>query len=169
MLGRYQHLKGSFLGMPSAKDKEVVQHCLEVTGLTAIRSKKLNELSGGQLQRVFLAHILAQEPDIILLDEPTNHLDIKYQLELMTYLKEWSKQKDHMVIGVFHDLNLALYLSENVLFLKDGHVAGKGKAKDLISRSFLQDIFEVDMMNYMLTSLEKWKKFNENQGFNKSV
>jgi len=120
-------LKSSFFGMPTAKDKEAVEQCLEITGLIPIKAKKLNELSGGQLQRVFLAHILAQEPELILLDEPTNHLDMNYQLALINYLKEWSMQKNHLVIGVFHDINLD-YIYPKCPFFKRWLCCGSGKS-----------------------------------------
>lgn len=160
MLGRYQHIKRSiFGGTPSQKDHDCVEEWLEATGLSSIRKKQLDELSGGQLQRVFLAQAMVQEPEIILLDEPTNHLDVKYQLELVSHLKEWSKTKNRTVIGVFHDINLALRLSDELLFLKNGQIAGKGVADEIITASFLHDIYDVDIVGYMLKSLEKWKLF----------
>ncbi len=160
MLGRYQHMKRSIIGgSPSRKDRDCVEEWLEKTGLFPIRTKQLDELSGGQLQRVFLAQTMVQEPEIILLDEPTNHLDIKYQLELVEYLKEWSKSKNHTVIGVFHDINLALRLSDQLLFLKSGQMAGIGAADKLITSSFLHDIYDIDIVGYMLESLERWNLF----------
>ena len=95
MLGRYKEMKRTFFGsVPTKEDRKIVEEWLNKTGLFELQDKLLSELSGGQLQRVFLAQTLVQEPDIILLDEPTNHLDIKYQLELIGYLKEWSKSKN---------------------------------------------------------------------------
>ena len=70
-----------------------MEQYLQATGLESLRDRQISELSGGQLQRVFLARTLAQEPEIILLDEPTNHLDLKHQTELVAYLKNWSQEK----------------------------------------------------------------------------
>ena len=81
MLGRYLHLKGAFR-RPAPEDRDAVRRCLTTVGLWEMRGRRIDALSGGQLQRVFLARTLAQEP-LILLDEPTNHLDLKYQTELM--------------------------------------------------------------------------------------
>lgn len=159
MLGRFQHQKRSLFAFPQqTKDHEFVNSVLETVGLKDLGERRLEQLSGGQLQRVFLAQVLAQDPEIILLDEPTNHLDMKYQLELIDYLKAWSTAKNRLVVGVFHDLNLALRLSENLLFLKDGEITGMGKASDLLSAEFLQDIYDVDIAAYMKKSLERWNE-----------
>lgn len=159
MLGRYQHMKSSFFGMPTKKDRNVVEQCLKTTDIYDIRDKMIDSLSGGQLQRVFLAQTLAQEPELILLDEPTNHLDIRHQLELLSYLNQWSKNENHAVIGVFHDINLALKLSDSMMFLKDGMIQGMGNAKDLINARFLDHIYGMDILGYMVDSFEQWKNF----------
>lgn len=79
-----------------------------------LKDKVVNQLSGGQQQRVFLAKLFVQDPEIILLDEPNNHLDIRYQQELIQQLNEWSAQEGKTLIGVFHDIRLALTLSEKL-------------------------------------------------------
>ena len=101
---------------------------------------------------------LAQEPEIILLDEPTNHLDLKHQVELVTYLKGWSRENGRTVIGVLHDINLSLLLSERLLFLKDGRVAGMGTAGEILRRDFLRGVYDMDVAEYMLEALRKWER-----------
>ena len=160
MLGRYHHRKDSFWGRPEKEDREMVERCLATTGLTDLAKRELNTLSGGQLQRVFLAQTLAQNPQIILLDEPTNHLDMKHQIELINYLKQWSQEADHTVIGVLHDINLALRLTENVLFLKDGCMMGMGRADEIMSQELLQQVYDMDVWQYMRESYEKWEKID---------
>lgn len=158
MMGRYQKLRRGLFASPSREDKQCVEQYLRATGLEPLRERQISELSGGQLQRVFLARTLAQEPEIILLDEPTNHLDLKHQTELVSYLKNWSQEKGRTVIGVLHDINLSLMLSEQLLFLKNGSVAGMGPANMLLTREFLHEVYDMDVASYMMASLKRWEQ-----------
>ena len=158
MMGRYQKLRRGIFSAPSSEDRRCVEKYLEATGLAELQERQISELSGGQLQRVFLARTLAQEPEIILLDEPTNHLDLKHQVELVTYLKEWSLENGRTVIGVLHDINLSLLLSERLLFLKDGRVAGMGTAGEILRRDFLRGVYDMGVAEYMLEALRKWER-----------
>jgi iron complex transport system ATP-binding protein len=151
-------MSGRLFNRPSAEDREMVEQCLRSVRLENLRDRKIDELSGGQRQRVFLAQALAQNPRLILLDEPTNHLDIRHQVELLDYLHKWSASGEHSVIGVFHDINLALRLTENVVFMKDGHIVGSGMFDQVADASFLSDVYETNIAAYMMDSLEKWRK-----------
>lgn len=157
MLGRYQYMKGIF-GTPSKEDKERVEECLETVRLSDQRDKRIDELSGGQRQRVFLAQVLAQNPKLILLDEPTNHLDVRHQLELIDYLKKWTADGEHSVIGVLHDINLALRLSDQVLIMKDGEFRATGTFDEVVTSELLGEIYETDIAGFMRDSFEKWRE-----------
>ena len=157
MLGRYQYMKNSLFGRPGAQDKEKVEECLRTVNLLDVKDKQIDELSGGQRQRVFLAQALAQDPEIILLDEPTNHLDVKHQLELMDYLNKWSSDDSHSVIGVMHDINLALRLTENIILMKDGHFVYAGNFNDINDADIFRDVYDADIAGFMKESYEKWK------------
>ena len=157
MMGRYLHIKDKLLGLPSAEDKEYVMHCLETVNLADEKDREITKLSGGQLQRAFLARTLAQEPEIILLDEPTNHLDLKYQIELVEYLRGWAAEGSRAVVGVLHDINLALRLGGNLMVMKDGHLQAFGKADDVITGELLESTYEVDVAGYMRESLRVWE------------
>jgi len=156
MMGRYLHIKDGFFGLPSNKDRQCVLECLQAVDLDGEKDREITELSGGQLQRVYLARTLAQQPDIILLDEPTNHLDLKYQIELIEYLREWSKSDGRSVIGVLHDINLAMRLSDKILFMNDGEVCANGNASEIITKDMLLNIYDVDVAEYMKSSLRRW-------------
>ncbi len=156
LLGRYLHMKGVFKG-PSAYDKSCVEKCLKTVGLYNLKDKQITTLSGGQLQRVYLARTLAQEPNIILLDEPTNHLDLKYQAELIDYLKEWSRDEQHSVVGVLHDINLAMRLADNILVLEDGRVKSYGSVKKAVTHEILNSVYDMDVVGFMVDSLKKWE------------
>ena len=157
MLGRYQHMSGRVFGQPSREDREMVEECLRSVRLDQLRDRRIDELSGGQRQRVFLAQALAQNPEVILLDEPTNHLDIRHQVELIDYLHRWSADGKHSVIGVLHDINLALRLTGNTVFMKDGQIVGSGAFDRVADAGFLRDVYEVDIAGYMRDSFEKWR------------
>ena len=76
----------------------------------------------------------------------------------MAYLKEWSRENGRTVIGVLHDINLSLMLSERLLFLKDGKVAGMGAAGEILHRDFLRSVYDMDVAEYMLKALKKWER-----------
>ena len=156
MLGRYQHMKGALFGGPSREDHAAVERCLEFTGLSDLRSRMLNELSGGQRQRVFLAHAMAQDPDTLLLDEPTNHLDVRHQVQLIDFLHHWCEDGKHTVIGVMHDINLALRLSQSVLFMREGRIVREGRFSQIVDSGFLRSIYDMDLLGYMRESTELW-------------
>ena len=122
-----------------------------------VKDKLINELSGGQLQRVYLARVFAQEPDVILLDEPTNHLDLKCQIEILEHINKWTKENQKTVIGVLHDLNLVQMFSDDVIMLSEGHIVSKGKTKDVLSEDKLKEVYGVDIKKFMINALEKWR------------
>ena len=116
-----------------------------------------HELSGGQLQRVYLARAFAQNPDVILLDEPTNHLDLKCQIEILDYLNKWTKENNKIVVAVLHDLNLVQTFGEKVVMMNDGKIISSGTPKEVLSGEKLKEVYEVDVKGFMIDALEKWK------------
>lgn len=156
-LGRYAHQKGSFSSL-SKKDKEITLKCIENVGLLDYKDKLINELSGGQLQRVYLARAFAQDPDIILLDEPTNHLDLKCQIEILEHINKWTKENNKTVIGVLHDLNLVQMFSEEVIMIKEGKVVAAGKVNDVLKEKKLEQVYGIDIKSFMIKALERWKE-----------
>jgi iron complex transport system ATP-binding protein len=155
-LGRYAHSTG-FLKNLSPNDKTIIAETLERLDLYEARDRLINELSGGQLQRVFLARTLVQDPDIILLDEPTNHLDLKYQIELLRYLTKWAREKNKTIVGVLHDLNLVHQFADNTALMHNGKIVSYGKPETVLTGETLKAIYEIDIQGFMLESLEKWK------------
>ncbi|MCL2405934.1 MAG: ABC transporter ATP-binding protein [Defluviitaleaceae bacterium] len=156
MMGRYLHIKGRITGSPTQHDNLVVTKSLEAVDLLEEKDKNITKLSGGQLQRVFLARALAQEPRIILLDEPTNHLDLKCQVELITYLKKWATEGNRAIVGVLHDINLAMLLSDDMIVMKNGEIATNGKATEIIASGLLNQVYDMNVTEYMRGVLCKW-------------
>jgi len=157
MMGRYVHMKNGLLSLPSKDDKNIVLNCLSALHLLDEKDREITALSGGQLQRVFLARTIVQEPKIILLDEPTNHLDLKYQIELIEYLREWSKQDGHMVVGVLHDINLAMRLSDHLMIMKEGEIAAFGETSKIVNRELLREVYGIDVAGYMQKTFKLWE------------
>lgn len=155
-MGRYAHRsKGLFQGQ-TAQDAALVQQALEQTGLWELRHRTITQLSGGQLQRVFLARVFAQDPRIILLDEPTNHLDLKYQLDLMQHLRRWLEGPDRCVVGVLHDLNLALHFADSLLLMEQGKALCQSPVQQL-DLTLLNQVYGMDVHNYMQTVSQRWR------------
>lgn len=154
-LGRYAYSKGAFARL-SDEDIEIIVDSMKKVGVYEIKDKMITELSGGQLQRVFLARVFAQNPDVILLDEPTNHLDFKHQIELLENLTDWVKNNNKIVVGVLHDLNLVQYFADKVLILKDGQEVDYGLPKDVFSGCTLNEVYGIDIKSFMKNILQKW-------------
>lgn len=155
-LGRYAYIKGLFNKL-SPQDTAYVSYCLEQVGLIDYKDKLISELSGGQLQRVFLARILAQDPEIILLDEPTNHLDLKYQIEILDFIKNWATKENKTVIGVLHDLNLVHSFADEVMLLNNGEIFALGQTKKVLTAENLQNCYGLDIKGWMVNALQKWQ------------
>jgi len=155
-MGRFAYSKG-FMKNLFAEDKTITEDILKKLDIWDIRERMIDELSGGTLQRVFLARTLAQTPQIILLDEPANHLDLKHQIELLDFLKVWVKENDKTLIGVFHDFNLARRFGDTAVVLNNGTIAAAGNIEDVLKSKTFNDVFGIDVRLYMLGSFEKWK------------
>jgi iron complex transport system ATP-binding protein len=155
-LGRYAHSRGFLRGL-SKEDDELITDIIKKLELYDEKDRMISELSGGQLQRVFLARTLVQNPDLILLDEPTNHLDLKHQVELLRYLAGWVKENNKTVIGVLHDLNLVHHFGDTVAVMGGGKLITLGKPEAVLDGETLRETYGIDIRKFMLESLENWK------------
>lgn len=140
LLGRKPYIKWDV----SQKDIELTEEILKIMGLEEYSLRYINELSGGELQKVVIARALVQEPQILLLDEPTSDLDLKNQLEVMKILKEVSSTKNIASVVVMHDINLALRYSDKFIILKDGQVFTSG-GKEVITPEIIKKTYGVDV------------------------
>ena len=154
LMGRYIHMSRGILAAPGSKDLQAARNCIDAVGLAGWEQRRVTELSGGQLQRVFLARTLAQQPSIILLDEPTSHLDLKYQTELTDYIRRWGEQLGHTVVGVLHDINLALRMADTFLFIKEGKCLAFGGA-EILTAELLTEAYGMDVAAYMRESADR--------------
>jgi iron complex transport system ATP-binding protein len=155
-MGRYAWSEG-FLKNLSANDEAIIENIIKKLDILDIRDRMIDELSGGQLQRVFLAKTLAQTPEVILLDEPTNHLDLKYQIELLEFLKSYVQENNKTLIGVFHDLNLARRFGDTAIVMQNGTIATSGSIEEIMNSDILQTVYGIDIRAFMRESLGKWQ------------
>jgi iron complex transport system ATP-binding protein len=140
LLGR----KPYFRWGASPDDYDVVEHALDSVGLRDFRLRYLNELSGGEIQKVMLARAIAQEPKLMLLDEPTSNLDPRNQYEAMELIRHCAHNHGIAVLVVIHDLNLALRYCDRFLFLKDGVVYRCG-GQEIVTEALLQEVYGMPM------------------------
>ncbi len=155
-LGRYAYSPG-LLGKRCEDDEKMVEDALEKTGMAAQRTQSVLTLSGGELQRTFLAQVFAQNPKYLLLDEPTNHLDLIYQRQVFSLIKEWLKQGDRAVISVVHDLSLARKYGTRALLLNRGQTAAIDSVDKALSREMLEQVYGMDVYAYMKEMLSQWQ------------
>ena len=155
MLGRYASFKDKIFSMPDKKDKEIVLECLEKLKIIHLKDKSINRLSGGELQKVFLARVFAQNPKIILMDEPANHLDLNSQIELIYNLKEWASKEERCIVAVMHDINNVFNFANKILLLNRGEILYFGES-ERFNLELLNKIYNVNVAEYMRNSLNKW-------------
>ncbi|WGI18133.1 ABC transporter ATP-binding protein [Methanonatronarchaeum sp. AMET-Sl] len=126
---------------PSKKDLKIVRNLINQFELKDLAMRGLDELSGGQRQKVILARALAQKPKILVLDEPTNNLDIKHQIEMLNIAKKESKN-DILVLIAIHDLNLAARYCDQVIIMKEGEVYAQGGPEKL-NKENIEPVYQV--------------------------
>lgn len=140
-MGRY--LKAG----PRPDEERIIDECLHICSLTAIRNRSIRQLSGGEQQRVHLARVLAQLWDagsgILLLDEPISSMDIQYQHLTLAIAKAFSRV-GFLVIAVLHDLNLAAQYSDQVLMMKAGKKIEFGRPPSVMTKPHIQSVFGID-------------------------
>jgi len=142
MMGRMPFLKR--FQWESKKDRDIVKKSMEMTNTWQFKDYKLSELSGGERQRVYIARALAQEPKILLMDEPISHLDIKYQIEILSFVKDLST-KGILVIAVLHDINLASQFCHEILIMKNGKLMDLGSPNKVITPESIKSAFSIDV------------------------
>lgn len=154
-LGRYAHSRG-LLAAKNEQDGEKVEKALEMTGLSALRGQSVLTLSGGELQRAFLAQVFAQDPKLLILDEPTNHLDLKFQQQVFDLIRQWLKTPGRAVLSVVHDLSLARAYGSRVILLNRGEIVCDAKADEALTPENLARVYEMDVYGWMKGMLGQW-------------
>ncbi len=137
--GRFPYSRGRL----KAEDWEKIRETLDYLELTNLKDRYIDSLSGGQLQRVFIAMVLAQDTDFILLDEPLNNLDIKQSVSMMQILKRLVEELGKTIIIVLHDINMASQYADEIVAFKDGQVFCKGTTAQIMQADLLSQLYEI--------------------------
>ena len=140
--GRMPHQK--WYERNSREDDAIVDWALEVTGTSHLAKKSIRACSGGEQQRVWIAMVLAQQPEILFLDEPTTYLDISHQQETMWLVKRLKRESGIGIVMVLHDLSHALEVSDYIVVIKDGKKYSEGTPLEVITPKMLREVYHVE-------------------------
>jgi iron complex transport system ATP-binding protein len=141
-MGRYPYQ--SWLQQWSKEDEKKVQEALEITTMTELADRPLDNLSGGQRQKAWIAMVLAQDTDILLLDEPTTFLDLAHQVELLDLLYELHQQQGKTIVMVLHDLNLACRYGDYLVAIQQGKVYATGTPEQVMTEEIVREVFGLE-------------------------
>ncbi|PVC68345.1 ABC transporter ATP-binding protein [Streptomyces sp. CS081A] len=139
--GRYPY-RGRW-GKTDPDGRAAVDRALALTGVAGFADRGAEHLSGGQLQRVWLASCLAQETGVLLLDEPTTYLDLRYQVELLDLVRDLADDHGIAVGAVLHDLDQAAAVADRVVLLHSGRVVADGSPRDVLTGERLTDTYGI--------------------------
>ena len=139
--GRHPYRR-RFAGL-SARDRDVVERSMRLTGVLDMADRAAGELSGGEVQRVWLAACLAQETGVVLLDEPTNHLDLRYQVETLDLVRDLAEDHGVAVGVVLHDLDHAARVADDLLLLHAGRVHAAGAPAEVLTAGNVGHVYGI--------------------------
>lgn len=126
----------------SEKDYEIVNNALRYVGAEDLRNEKLTELSGGQVQKIYIAMALAQDTPVLFMDEPTTFLDVPHQLKLMSLARSLADDGKAVVL-ILHDLCLALRCADEIILLDNGAIAAQASPEDVFQSGIIEKVFNV--------------------------
>jgi len=140
--GRFPH--AGTLRMLRRQDHTAIEAAIRATGLTELADRRLDQLSGGELQRAWIALTLAQETPILLLDEPTTFLDIGHQLEVLELVRRLNRERRMTIVMVLHDLNQAARYADRMVVMAGGRIVADGEPNAVLTPRLLAEVFHVE-------------------------
>lgn len=143
LMGRFARM--GILGIATRGDLDIAREAMKMTDTDQFADRTLDELSGGEAQRVMIARALAQQPSVMLLDEPTSHLDIRNQLAIYRMMRRLAHDWQMAVVCVSHDVNLAARFADRLVLMRDGAVVADGDSGQVIRRRVLREVYDVEV------------------------
>ena len=143
MLGRIPFLKA--FAEESKVDRQFVSSALRLVGISELKERRFDELSGGERQKVILAMALAQQPKLLLLDEPIVHLDIAHQIEILELVRSLNKEQGLTVLHALPDLSPTALYFDRLVLLKKGEVSADGAPNQILTRARIREVFSASV------------------------
>ena len=146
LMGRAPYLRR--FQSESSIDFELAKDAMLKTNTWHLRDKKIDQISGGERQRVIIARAITQDTEVLILDEPISNIDIHHQIQLLEVLKKLNKEKNTTIITILHDLNLAVQYSDEIFLLSDGKLVTHGNPQAVLTKEIIDEVYniEVDMV-----------------------
>ncbi|MCJ8503765.1 ABC transporter ATP-binding protein [Kocuria flava] len=141
LVSRGRHPRQRWYQQFSHTDEHAVHQALEATGITELADTPVDELSGGQSQRAWIAMTLVQDTDIVLLDEPTTYLDLAHQVEILQLIHRLNRDLGRTVVMVLHDISLAARFSDHIVAMTAGHITAQGTPAEVVTEDLLAEVF----------------------------
>ncbi len=141
IMGRIPYQR-QFQFFETADDLAIAEKYMELTGISALRDKYMNALSGGEQQLAGIARALTQEPELLLLDEPTSHLDITHQVQILNLIRRLSENLGLTVLMIIHDLNLAGEYCDSLIMLQKGSLRKMGNPHEVLNYIDIEAVYD---------------------------
>jgi iron complex transport system ATP-binding protein len=139
LMGRSPYL--GHLMFENEKDLEIAKRAMEWTKIVPLSERPMDELSGGERKRVFIARALAQEPEVILLDEPTASLDIQHQVDFLDLILTLNRERGLTIIMASHDINIASEFCDRLILLQGGRIYKTGTPEQVITKENIEAVY----------------------------
>ncbi|TXR53668.1 ABC transporter ATP-binding protein [Reinekea thalattae] len=139
--GRFPYHKGR----PSKDDMAQIESAIEFLDLSDLKHRFLDQISGGQRQRAFIAMVLAQDTQYICLDEPLNNLDMKHSQAIMKRLRQACDELNKSIIVVLHDINFAASYSDTIVAMRDGEILHTGTPNSIMQDAVLEELYDMPL------------------------
>lgn len=139
--GRFPYSKGRL----NQQDQDKIQEALSYLELEEMSEQMIDTLSGGQLQRAYIAMVLAQDTEYIFLDEPLNNLDMSHGVQMMKTFRRLAEELGKTVVIVIHDINFAASYADEIVAMKDGQLFARGTTQEVIQKDILDRLYDMDI------------------------